>query len=161
MLALVASLSGVVMALSPIFQILQFKKRKTSDDVSMKGPFTVLIGATIWVLYGISISADPVIIMNSICGGMQIVMLVMIRAYRTRSKPSHINDSVIIAQDHLVHREGRWEDHRLCQDGAAELLGALYYLGYELAPRDQAKSRATQTQGKTKLSEIWKRNALL
>ena len=143
MLANLATAFGVLMAISPIFQLWQLRNRQTSDDISMHSPAIVLVGALIWTAYGIKIGSDPVIITNALTAVMQILMLVI--TYKLRSQKRRKTDcpveAVHTAQSHLRFDQEKWEDHHLCEQRTSELLWALNYLGWELKPKP-AKFRA-------------------
>ena len=63
-LALIATIYGSLMSFSYIFQIHKMWKRKSSADVSIATYLILLGGFIIWVFYGISINAFPIIITN-------------------------------------------------------------------------------------------------
>jgi MtN3 and saliva related transmembrane protein len=61
-----ASIAGISMGLSRIPQIYKIYLRKSASDVSKVTHLIIVLGATIWMLYGIEINSFPIIISNFI-----------------------------------------------------------------------------------------------
>lgn len=65
-LGYIASIAGVSMGLSSLPQVYKIYLRKSAADISKFTHFIIVIGATIWLLYGIEIHSFPIIISNLI-----------------------------------------------------------------------------------------------
>jgi uncharacterized protein with PQ loop repeat len=73
-----ASGMGVLMSLSPLFQVRRVLHRRRADDVSQAFLLVIAIGATAWCAYGISIGDLYLIIPNVVgvitnCGALLVV----------------------------------------------------------------------------------------
>lgn len=66
LLGYIASIAGVSMGLSSLPQVYKIYKRKSAADISKFTHFIIVIGASIWLLYGIEISSIPIILSNFI-----------------------------------------------------------------------------------------------
>jgi MtN3 and saliva related transmembrane protein len=75
-LSILASTSGVFMGLSSIPQIYKIYIRKSAADISIVTHVIIVIGALVWVLYGIEIDSFPLIISNLI--GMITNLLILL-----------------------------------------------------------------------------------
>ena len=64
LLGYIASIAGVSMGLSSLPQVYKIYKRKSAADISKFTHF--IIGASIWLLYGIEINSIPIILSNFI-----------------------------------------------------------------------------------------------
>jgi uncharacterized protein with PQ loop repeat len=65
-LGITAASWAVVMALSPILQIREILRRRSSDGISI-GYFTVLlIGFGLWISYGIATNDIPLVVPNCV-----------------------------------------------------------------------------------------------
>lgn len=83
----IASFMGVLMSLSPLFQVRRVLERGQSDDVSQLFPLVIAMGAAAWVAYGLSTS-DPYLIVPNVVGVItNVATLVIVRRYRTRAEP--------------------------------------------------------------------------
>lgn len=65
-LSYLSSIAGVSMGLSSIPQIARIFTRKSAKDVSKTTHIILIIGASIWFLYGFEINSFPIIISNFI-----------------------------------------------------------------------------------------------
>jgi MtN3 and saliva related transmembrane protein len=65
-LAYIASIAGVSMGLSSLPQVYKIYNRKSAADISKFTHFIIVIGAMIWLFYGIEINSIPIIISNLI-----------------------------------------------------------------------------------------------
>ena len=63
-LAIVATVVGVIVSLGGIPQILKILKRKSSSDVSITMILIILVGYLVWLFYGWSIMNYPLLITN-------------------------------------------------------------------------------------------------
>ena len=79
-LSLAATIAGVIMSLSYIPQVMKIWKRKSVEDISLKTFSILFIGLFVWVLYGISINAYPIMIANSI--GILMIGLLLILYFK-------------------------------------------------------------------------------
>jgi MtN3 and saliva related transmembrane protein len=66
LLGYIASIAGVSMGLSSLPQVYKIYKRKSAADISKFTHFIIVIGASIWLLYGIEINSIPIILSNFI-----------------------------------------------------------------------------------------------
>ena len=65
---IVGYLGGIFIMTSFIPQVIKSYKTKSVKDLSLAMIVATLIGTVFWLIYGILISAMPIIIMNSIFG---------------------------------------------------------------------------------------------
>lgn len=65
-LSYLASIAGVSMGLSSIPQIHKIFTRKSASDISKITHVIIVIGALIWMLYGIEINSIPIVLSNFI-----------------------------------------------------------------------------------------------
>ena len=79
MLSYLASIAGVSMGLSSIPQIYKIFVRKSASDISKITHVIIVIGALIWMLYGIEINSMPIIISNFI--GIITNVIILIGCY--------------------------------------------------------------------------------
>ena len=66
LLSYLASIAGVSMGLSSIPQIYKIFTRKSASDISKITHVIIVIGALIWMLYGIEINSIPIVLSNFI-----------------------------------------------------------------------------------------------
>jgi MtN3 and saliva related transmembrane protein len=57
---------GVAMAMAPVLQIREIRRRKSSLGLSLGYMVVLLVGFVLWVAYGVSGSEWPVIVPNAI-----------------------------------------------------------------------------------------------
>lgn len=55
-LAVAATIAGLLMAISPIFQIRRIRRTRSSNDVSLINLGLLCLGFVVWISYGLSIS---------------------------------------------------------------------------------------------------------
>lgn len=65
-ISVLATIFGSAMAISNFPQAFKIFKRKSAKDISIITFSILLVGAIIWVLYGIEIKSMPLILSNSI-----------------------------------------------------------------------------------------------
>ena len=65
-LAILATISGIIMSLGHYPQAIKIIKRKSSKDISLIAYSCFFTGVIIWLLYGISIRNIPLIIANAV-----------------------------------------------------------------------------------------------
>lgn len=85
-LSIVASIAGISMGLSSIPQMYKIHLRKSASDISKATHIIIVIGAIIWMLYGIEINSIPIIISNLI--GIITNSIILMGCYFYR-KPNH------------------------------------------------------------------------
>ncbi len=83
----IASFMGVLMSLSPLFQVRRVLERGRSDDVSQLFPLVIAIGCAAWVAYGVSTSDAYLIVPNVVGVITNVATLAIVRRYRTRAEP--------------------------------------------------------------------------
>ena len=64
-LALAATIAGLAMAISPIFQIRRIRRTRSSNDVSLLNLGLLCVGFVVWISYGWSISNWVIVGTNS------------------------------------------------------------------------------------------------
>ena len=75
-LAILASIFGVVGALSNSAQAHKIYKRKSARDISALTYTILTIGSIVWILYGLEIKSVPIILVNIIVVIIFIIILV-------------------------------------------------------------------------------------
>ena len=65
-LAINATLFGLIMAVSGLPQAFKMIRRKSSADVSIITYLMLIGGATSWLLYGLSLADIPIIVSNAV-----------------------------------------------------------------------------------------------
>ena len=65
---LIGYIGGFFIMISFIPQVIKSYKTKSVEDVSITMILATIIGTIFWIIYGVLINANPVIIMNSIFG---------------------------------------------------------------------------------------------
>jgi uncharacterized protein with PQ loop repeat len=77
-----AAFMGVLMSLSPLFQVRRVLERRQSDDVSQMFPLVIALGAAAWIAYGVS-TGDAYLIVPNVVGVItNVSMLLIVRRYR-------------------------------------------------------------------------------
>jgi len=84
-LAVAAATWGVVMALSPLLQILRMKRTRSSEDVSIAYFLVLTLGFVLWISYGLSIENLVLIIPNSVAFVISVATIVVAFWYRDRA----------------------------------------------------------------------------
>jgi MtN3 and saliva related transmembrane protein len=64
LLAVLATIFGIIGALGNIPQVIKIYKRKSAKDISVWTWLILSVGSSIWILYGIEINSYPLIIGN-------------------------------------------------------------------------------------------------
>jgi MtN3 and saliva related transmembrane protein len=84
----IASFMGVLMSLSPLFQIRRVLEREHSADVSIAMPIVIAAGAAAWIAYGVA-SDDIYLIVPNIVGVItNVTSVFVVHRYRHRVDPS-------------------------------------------------------------------------
>ena len=65
-LSILATIFGSAMAISNFPQALKIFRRRSAKDISIITFSILLVGAIVWVLYGIEIKSIPIIFSNSL-----------------------------------------------------------------------------------------------
>ena len=82
LLGFVATIYGVFAALAALLQTRQMLTRRASCDVSARFFAAYAGGYAIWLLYGLSVSSVPLIIVDSVgllCGGLTLAVALSLR----------------------------------------------------------------------------------
>ena len=81
-LGVIAGSWAVLMGLSPLLQIREILRRRSSSGVSV-GYFTVLlVGFALWIAYGVASSDVPLIVPNCVALAVTASTIAIVRAYR-------------------------------------------------------------------------------
>ena len=81
-LGVLAASWGVLMAISPLLQILRMLHRRSSADVSITYLSVLQVGFTLWILYGWALGNPAIMVPNTVAlviGGATIVIAVRYR----------------------------------------------------------------------------------
>jgi uncharacterized protein with PQ loop repeat len=73
---------GVAMAMAPVLQIREIRKRKSSLGLSLGYMLVLLVGFVLWVAYGVSGSEWPVIVPNAIALAVMTTTIATILRHR-------------------------------------------------------------------------------
>lgn len=65
-LSVLATIFGSAMALANFPQAFKIFRRKSAKDISLLTYITLLVGAIVWVLYGIELKSFPLIFSNAL-----------------------------------------------------------------------------------------------
>ena len=83
-----ASFMGVLMSLSPLFQIRRVLERQHSDDVSIAMPVVIATGAAAWIAYGVADNDIYLIVPNVVGVIANVTSVLVIHRYRRRVDPA-------------------------------------------------------------------------
>ena len=78
----IASFMGVLMSLSPLFQIRRVLERRHSDDVSIAMPIVIAAGAAAWIAYGVAADDIYLIIPNVVGVITNVTSVLVVHRYR-------------------------------------------------------------------------------
>ena len=81
-LAVCATIAGVLMALSPYLQIRRMRRTRSSNDVSLLYMSMLAGGFVVWLAYGLSISNCAMIISNTASLVFMAITIVVALSYR-------------------------------------------------------------------------------
>jgi MtN3 and saliva related transmembrane protein len=81
-LAVVAAGWGVLMAVSPAFQIRRILQRQSSEDVSIPYLVIITVGFTVWVAYGVVIGRPALVIPNAVAFVVGVVTIAVVVRHR-------------------------------------------------------------------------------
>ena len=83
-----ASFMGVLMSLSPLFQIRRVVERQHSDDVSIAMPVVIATGAAAWIAYGVADNDIYLIVPNVVGVIANVTSVLVIHRYRRGVDPA-------------------------------------------------------------------------
>lgn len=83
-LAVAATVWGVVMALSPLLQVRRILAERSSRDVSIGYYGVLLVGFVLWVAYGLAIGNAPLIVTNAVAFTVASLTVVVALRHRRR-----------------------------------------------------------------------------
>ena len=86
-LGAVAASWGVLMVLSPIFQIRRMLERRSSTDVSISYLGVLQVGFTLWIVYGVALGNAAIIVPNIAAFLVGVVTLAITIRYRNGAPP--------------------------------------------------------------------------
>ena len=84
----IASFMGVLMSLSPTFQIRRVLERQHSADVSIAMPIVIAVGAAAWIAYGVAESDIYLIIPNVVGVITNVTSVFVVHRYRRGLDPA-------------------------------------------------------------------------
>jgi uncharacterized protein with PQ loop repeat len=84
----IASFMGVLMSLSPLFQIRRVLERRHSDDVSIAMPIVIAAGAAAWIAYGVAADDIYLIIPNVVGVITNVTSVLVVHRYRRGVDPA-------------------------------------------------------------------------
>jgi uncharacterized protein with PQ loop repeat len=87
-LAFVASTYGIVMAISPLLQIREIVRNKTSAGVSAAYQRVLLVGFVLWLCYGIASDNWAIIVPNVVAAFVAVATITVTMRYRGLAEPS-------------------------------------------------------------------------
>jgi uncharacterized protein with PQ loop repeat len=86
LLAPIVGSFGVVMSIAPLMQVLRVKRRGSSDDIALPPLFIVVVGAVLWLSYGLASSDATLVVANLV--GTLVNAVVLTTVLRFRSSPA-------------------------------------------------------------------------
>lgn len=89
-LAILATIFGVLGAFALIPQVVKIYKRKSADDISFTSYSIMFCGAIVWFVYGIENGSLPLIVSN-LFGGIN-CMLILVARYKYGDTPLLFKD---------------------------------------------------------------------
>jgi MtN3 and saliva related transmembrane protein len=87
-LAVTAAAWGILMAISPSLQIRKMLHHRSSREVSIAYFWVLLVGFTLWVAYGLSISNWYLVVPNAVAFTVCTTTIVVALRYRLRPEPA-------------------------------------------------------------------------
>ena len=83
LLAPIVGSFGVVMSIAPLMQVLRVKRRGSSDDIALPPLVIVVVGAMLWLSYGLA-SSDPTLVAANVVGTLvNVVVLTTVLRFRS------------------------------------------------------------------------------
>jgi len=74
-------IAGAVTSVGFVPQLIRGYKTKELDDVSYYMPFTLAVGMTLWLVYGIFVESFPIVVANGFGIGCCLLLLLMKKMY--------------------------------------------------------------------------------
>ena len=84
LLGLGATIAGILMAVSPFFQIRRMRKTGSSRDFSLLYAALLSVGFVAWLAYGLALGNAPMIVSNLASLSFMTVTILVALAYRRR-----------------------------------------------------------------------------
>jgi MtN3 and saliva related transmembrane protein len=81
-LAAVAASWGVVMAFSPLLQVRQIRRHRSSRSVSVAYQQVLLVGFVLWLAYGIADRNVALIVPNTVAAVVSLATIAVVFRYR-------------------------------------------------------------------------------
>jgi uncharacterized protein with PQ loop repeat len=81
-LGIVAATWAVVMALSPILQIREIVRRRSSRGLSIEYLLVLIVGFALWAAYGLASGDLPLVVPNTIAACVMTATVLVARRYR-------------------------------------------------------------------------------
>lgn len=83
---MIGYLAGGMIAISLLPQIVKSWKTKSTNDLSLSWGLISVAGQILWLIYGLGISSQSLVVMSSITLTMAVIMLVMKITYENQKK---------------------------------------------------------------------------
>jgi MtN3 and saliva related transmembrane protein len=80
---------AVLMALSPLLQVREIRRRRSSAGVSIAYFCVLLVGFALWIAYGAARHDMPLVIPNTVALGITAYTVMIARRYR-KSRPPRL-----------------------------------------------------------------------
>jgi MtN3 and saliva related transmembrane protein len=84
LLGLGATIAGIMMAVSPFFQIRRMRKTGSSRDFSLLYASLLSVGFIAWLAYGLALGNAPMMVSNLASLSFMTITIVVALAYRRR-----------------------------------------------------------------------------
>jgi MtN3 and saliva related transmembrane protein len=81
-LGVIAASWAVLMGLSPLLQIREIRRRRSSAGVSIGYFAVLLVGFALWIAYGVASDDVPLIVPNCVALAVTASTIAIVRAYR-------------------------------------------------------------------------------
>ena len=88
MLGFAAAFWGILMAVSPAFQIRKMLQHRSSREISVAYFCVLLVGFVLWIAYGISIDNWYLVVPNAVAFTVCATTIAVALRYRVRSRPA-------------------------------------------------------------------------
>jgi len=86
LLSVLATITGVFLAGATIPQIIKIFQRKSAKDISPITYFMIVVGAAVWVLYGLEIKNFPIVLTNVVGIATAITILLQWHVYGRKKR---------------------------------------------------------------------------
>lgn len=80
-LAVITTVWGVVMALSPLLQMRVIMREQDASGTSLGWVVILLVGFALWLVYGLVNGVVPIIVTNVVAISVSLALLVTVRRY--------------------------------------------------------------------------------